>query len=182
MKLRPRVSSSPPPPTMSSATYDPERAEWVEEQRPARPSTPPIKRSVSVQEPRPVGCAVCISIDRFHSAISNIHPSVPGTMRCSFHTLRCACCTDSVDSDTQLFCASCELTENATQALAVLEGTSSLLSWASNRLCIRDFFPNTSSTCGCVTCIRVTHNFFTMRAMEEGLASSPTREIVGFRP
>ena len=177
---------------MSSATeefsYDPELTEWSFQ----RPVTPPIRTGASLQlspppspRERTIGCAVCISNDRFHSAISSINPSAPGTMRCSSHTLRCASCADSVESDTQLLCSSCELSPRGVEVLAILDGTSSTLSWSSNRMCVYNFFPLQTAQrmmCGCVSCIAFTNTFFHLRAMEEGLASSPTTETTGFRP
>jgi hypothetical protein len=114
-----------------------------------------------------MSCAICLVKDKHHDMFSDVKRCVSGTMRCEEHTMQCANCCQSVDSDAQLICSSCFQTGHGTIFNEIL------FSSPTQKPCLfATFKDNVSLACGCAKCMSETAEFYSIRAIEEGYASS----------
>ncbi len=114
-----------------------------------------------------MSCAICLVKDKHHDMFSDVKRCVSGTMRCEEHTMQCANCCQTVDSDAQLICSSCFQTGHGTMFNEIL------FSSPKKKPCLfATFKDNVSLACGCAKCMSETAEFYSIRAIEEGYASS----------
>ena len=114
-----------------------------------------------------MSCAICLVKDKHHDMFSDVKRCIRGTMRCEEHTMQCANCGHDVDSDAQLVCVSCFQRGHGTIFNEIL------FSSPKKKTCLFTVYNNTETlACGCVKCMTKTAEFYSIRAIEEGYASS----------
>lgn len=131
-----------------------------------------------------IGCMICITQNAYDNIFTPVCSAIPGTMRCQTHTMRCGYCNNQVECDSFLLCDRCCHRGVSTRMQRIMDDyVNEEIEWQTS-VCLKDSlsdtsfvyacFPtlaNLSWTCGCLSCIKVSTQFYVSRAVEEG--SSP---------
>ena len=132
------------------------------------------------EESKNMGCMICITQNAYDNIFTPVCCAIPGTMRCQTHTLRCGYCSNQVECDTFLLCDRCSHRGVSTRMQRIMDDYINEEIECQTSVCLKDSlnasvcFPtmaHLSWTCGCMSCIKVSTQFYVSRAVEEG--SSP---------